>query len=103
MDGLPPVGTECEMADKNKDVWAKCRIVTYSKLYAIVELEGRETVLYLSGIKFRPLKSERELAIEQLYKIIWKEGHIYPENFNLKSICADIFDAGYRKIKDAEK
>lgn len=79
--GLPPVGTECEVMDKDHDhIWHRCKILAHivRKGLPCAVFESEPSVSYCSDRYFRPLRTERDKAIEQMvdFKINY---HSYPK------------------------
>lgn len=89
---LPPVGTECE-AKFDKE-WFTVEILKYNenKIAACHILNS-----YIEGgnlkwsCEFRPLKSERERAIEEIIEVVSKSDGTF------QSAAEMLYDAGFRK------
>jgi hypothetical protein len=99
-EGLPPVGAKCEFfyIESLAGVWQACTIDFIGNNIVVLTTEiASEISVFKETIKFRPLKSEREIAIEELEHFT-DQPCITPHG-----IAVSIYDAGYRKIKDAEK
>lgn len=67
--GLPPVGTECEVMDKDHDhIWHRCKILAHivRKGLPCAVFESEPSVSCCSDRYFRPLRTERDKAIEQI-------------------------------------
>lgn len=80
-NGLPPVGTECEVMDKDHDhIWHRCKILAHivRKGLPCAVFESEPSVSCCSDRYFRPLRTERDKAIEQMvdFKINY---HSYPK------------------------
>lgn len=90
--GLPPVGVECIAASGAPD--ANCVIVAISTDQVVVKWTENQMfdVLDMPGWSFRPIRTERELAIEQMMK---DSGALSCET--TESIMLNLYDAGYRK------
>lgn len=71
--GLPPVGTECEYKWQN-DKWRSGKVCYLSKhtvlMLEIFEGEESESCYGSDDVQFRPLRIERDKAIEQMLTII---------------------------------
>lgn len=70
--GLPPVGTECEVMDKDHDhIWYRCKILAHivRKGLPCAVFESEPSVSCCSDRYFRPLRTERDKAIEQIRKV----------------------------------
>lgn len=97
IDGLPPAGTECEVLNPGIDnaEWEKCTILFMGKVVCVYESESCvERVGHhdLYNVQFRPIKTERELAIEEISRIL--NDDVYQST---KFIAEKLYDAGYRK------
>lgn len=104
-EGLPPVGAECEYNTGSfSNKWQKVYICGIAK-------DGRPVHQYSDGHVdlissdlignmekyFRPLKSERDIAIEEMVKYLQS-----PKRADT-TLAEDLYDFGFRIIKDAEK
>lgn len=95
---LPPVGVECEVFGKGASP-EKCKIIAYHKDQVAVQWEsfggGILDVLYLRGDywKFRPIRTERDKAIEAMRALC-----PYPGSWETtyKLFAEALYDAGYR-------
>ena len=102
---LPPVGCECEMKHKCWSGFNRVTVAAITKEYAIVEDDSviaREQHYHLRDVTFRPLRAEREKAIDELAASIGDEFKF--EGYDLhtritRSLSEFIYDAGYRKMK----
>lgn len=121
---LPPVGTKCEVTHNGiRGIWERIEILKhdinykgngYSERFACISLSGinlggsreKGDLFWLynvkdEGCKFRPIKTERELAIEQMSKDInlrVTNHEMIKNTVGLEdSILAKLYDAGYRK------
>ena len=101
---LPPVGCECEFAQKSGGAWVKAAIlaVTNQNVIMLVNDEPLEVVSRASNVIFRPLSTERAKAIDELAASIGDEFKF--EGYDLhtritRSLSEFIYDAGYRKVK----
>lgn len=93
--GLPPVGTECEVWFKNDDSpkWYNFRALFQTEQH-VVAVVGGEEISYKTSevnsndVKFRPLRTERDKAIEQMLSTV--------TNYNNTSVihaAGQIYDA----------
>jgi hypothetical protein len=112
---LPPVGTKCEVTHNGiSGIWEEIEILKHDINYKGSGSSGRLACISLSGInvgrsrkegdlfwlhnvkdedcKFRPIKTEREMAIDDMLKIAYT-----PEVINNRTIMGALYDAGYRK------
>lgn len=100
-EGLPPVGCECELAYKRShpQIWLGCRIDFIGKGAVVVTTENNsEMCLYKDEVDFRPIKSEREIAVnEMVLDIAFSQlSDDFPGSVN--NICTQLYNAGYRKV-----
>jgi hypothetical protein len=101
--GVPPVGCECEInIGLDESSFVDVKILAATSKYIIVLHESQETPFLISQCKFRPLKSEREIAIEEMINS-YKIPVSLDDALLIKRLCEHFYDADYRKIKDAEK
>ena len=75
-EGLPSIGIECEMKYKHSSNahWRKCKVFAYDGgAAAIWHLDNgwNHATIEISQYEFRKIKSERELVIEQISKIMY--------------------------------
>ena len=67
---LPPVGTECEYYRCEHNDWKSCRIEFIGRRVVVMSgTNGSEFCRKIAKLKFRPLKTERERAIEEMVAI----------------------------------
>jgi hypothetical protein len=93
---LPPVGAICEY--KLGNFWKHCEVKgdAFDYGHRIVLVQIGEGCKATGEVKyFRPTKSDREKAIEDMLKIAYT-----PEVISNRSIMGAIYDAGYRKVED---
>ena len=95
-EGVPPVGTECEFITPAGQ-WECCKILFVGERLGVISRSGAESSFDKSYLKFRPLKSEREIAIEEMTKFLNS-----PRNLDI-SLAEHLYNCGFRRIKDAEK
>jgi hypothetical protein len=104
-EGLPPVGTECEVSMSagmfGASVWVSCTILAYDIGITEIAVFRTKAGAY-GGAKrgfFRPIKSEREKAIQAMNPIICSQGMFSADGDACKAISAALYDAGYRKVE----
>lgn len=100
VDGLPPAGTVCEVRfdTDSSPQWDKCDVIYLSPIGAVLRYAdtGSEHIYKFadgipSDMKFRPLKSDRDKAIEAACEVLQcKPGSLHGE------LAAKIVDAGWR-------
>lgn len=92
----PAVGSHLEVTFGNKSIWHEC-VVLPAKKIAIDRYAGWHVMAWQDDFEFRPLKTERERAIEEISSIaITACGHesgLIP----CRNIARALYDAGYRK------
>lgn len=88
---LPPVGTECEWSVNDK-CYEACIILFYYSGCVVFDHpkhKGNVRLLKLDDLKFRPIQSDRDKAIEEMTEIFYSNG--------FKNGFAALYDAGFRK------
>lgn len=98
---LPPVGCECEVAPKSGGTWIKAVIlaVTNHNVIMLVNDEPLEVVSRASNVIFRPLRTEREKAIEEMAAIL-VGCEKYAITQNVATAAGEfLYDAGCRMVK----
>lgn len=88
---LPPVGCECEVFDG--DDWVQSFIVGRSRSGDVV-VQTRTGYFEASHAKFRPLRTEREKAIDEMLSVI---PSVVNEKHHIQ-VFGLLYDAGYRKV-----
>lgn len=97
---LPPVGTECEVLRASG--WNRCEIKAHMKeagntcaVYQMYNSWGFDS----NHERYRPIKTEREIAIEDLKKTVVysSESILSLSGTAAKQIATALYDAGYRK------
>lgn len=105
--GLPPVGIECEWCESNGQ-WTAVKIVYLSEWVIVMRgvkeglgkgVEIAKDLVMDKVPEFRPIRSERDEAIDKLAELIYKNE---PDNglSNATMHATRIYDAGYRKLSD---
>lgn len=88
--GLPPVGCECERSWCG-DKWLRCTVLFISDEMVVVKLTTGEACYRRDEVEFRPIRSERDEAINEIASMIGR-GTFYED-------AERIYDAGYRKLE----
>ena len=96
---LPPVGCECEIKHKYWVEFQRVSVLAITSEYVIISghpTPAREQHYHLRDITFRPLRTEREKAIDEMKSLC-----AYPGSWcsTYKSFAEALYDAGYRKVK----
>ncbi|WP_373033396.1 hypothetical protein [Sulfurovum sp.] len=105
----PPVGTVCEVRLTCSDLWGKARIKYITKTTCVFvyvfeddpdELE--EYSVATCYLKFRPIKTPEQLALEEREKITdemygFTRVKMIPAEVDIqREVCDDLYTAGYR-------
>ena len=93
-EGLPSVGCECEFTYVKSihGGWLRCKVDFIGRGAVVITTENdSEVCVFKDELKFRPIKSEREIAIVDLYNII----AAHP---GVGNSATALYDAGYRKL-----
>jgi len=95
--GLPPMGCICEILPAYQKVE-----ITYigQNVGCYVDLlSGIEFSMSLSSVSFKPIKSEREKAIDYIgHKILEVDGMAFSGKFS-KLIAVHLYDSGIRFVE----
>lgn len=78
---LPPVGAHCQYEtdffSMDKFNNGACRPIAYFNGRVWIDIDGgRESVINLSSIKFKPIKTDREKVIELIASVFGKHGGV---------------------------
>jgi len=98
-DGLPPVGTVCEIHYENRD-WVECEIVAHKHFsdmgrpHAIAWING-DTLDQSQGLRFRAIKTPEQLAAEQRETAIREIMDI--ADVDCRVTAARLVDAGFKR------
>ncbi|HHM9318326.1 TPA: hypothetical protein ACRNS5_004217 [Pseudomonas aeruginosa] len=97
--GLPPVGTVCEI--KHRDIgWVRCEIVAHKSFscgdltHAIAWID-ENTLDQSQGVRFRPIRTPEQIAAEEREKAI-EEMCFAEETLTVKQAKV-LYEAGYRR------
>lgn len=113
-DGLPPVGTKCEVRTgyaTEPYSYEECDIIAHfmgtSKMcaaYTTVNHDGSVMVGQGTIIAFRPLRTEEDKAVEDMYRDATGDELCGDEmdDQDIVSLCQVLFKAGYRKQDASE-
>lgn len=105
-EGLPPVGTVCEVhnAGLRNPEWERCTILFMGAFKCVYESDScHERVADVSDdyciTSFRPLRTPEQIAAEEREKAIdaMQEAVSKDPQYGRK-VCAALYDAGYRKV-----
>lgn len=103
-EGLPPVGTVCEITHSGwgHRGWERVTINYISTEYAITTQEHGEQHWHMRNVKFRPIRTPEQIAAEERaadIKAMCEHG-IDAGDCTIEMTCAALHDAGYRKQPD---
>ena len=90
---LPPVGTVCEYLPIN--CWTRCVVEFIGNKYAILGVQEFEVCVEIENIDFRPLRTEREKAIDAALSVLHIGGN--DNTRSAKFIIEKLYDAGMLK------
>jgi hypothetical protein len=113
-EGLPPVGTVCDVREpKNKfscfSTWSQCTYLLTNidklgkKQHVIKDHHGNVAIFYEeSGVEFRPIRSEEDRAVEEIAKILQNDHQLVTDTYskNLDYFTGParaLYRHGYRK------
>lgn len=98
-DGVPPAGTVCEIApDCESCLWNKGEILAVGPTWFAASFAGECAVLKVEGYKFRPIRTQEQIAAEEREKAI-EEMILLDEKGSLSRthFCGLLYDVSYRK------
>ncbi|MGL5130814.1 MAG: hypothetical protein ACRC7D_22375 [Aeromonas popoffii] len=101
--GLPPVGTVCEYTLGANAPWYQCEIKYVIRGDGVVMKRipcGDEQycgLLHRHPVSFRPIRTERELAIGEMMKVMNVIDFVGTPHHLASEISAIMYDAGFRK------
>ena len=97
-EGLPPVGTECEAWDWDEKKWVSgVFIMKGNSDHAFATGSNKSWGKLFWAAKFRPLKTERERAIEAAIKPILRTQSELKSPKWASAIAEELYDAGLLK------
>lgn len=104
-DGMPPVGTVCEVEPHNT-YWGlvtlgpvEMKIAAYhDDLVWLIDKEGKSHWTRTDKADFRPARTPEQIAAEEREKAIEEMARIGTMADTPKSMAAKLYDAGYRKV-----
>ena len=95
---LPPVGCECEYKPVND--WVKCKVLFAGDSLYVLGVQEVEICVRVLDVDFRPLRTEREKAIDEMVDILKaKFNRLGGDGITVAGIVDELYDAGYRKVK----
>lgn len=100
--GLPPAGTVCEVhnGEFRNPEWERCTILfmgAFRCVYASDSCHERVADVYDGSVTaFRPIRTPEQIAAEEREAAV-AEMINSARPMNRRSVCEDLYDAGYRK------
>ena len=104
-EGLPPVGAVVEVSHGWCDKWVEARIIYIDSRHTICASSDSERTahLYTANNVFRPIRSERETAIEDMKQITKAAADAHKRELHgalsEEYLLGALYDAGHRKVK----
>lgn len=108
-EGLPPVGTVCEVFNRAmaNPEWERCTILFMGSYRAVYESDScRERVAYVSedpDVEFRPLRTPEQIAAQEREDAILAIAEVIGHQVGVvtfltpRETAEKLYDAGYRK------
>ena len=99
VNGLPPVGAECEYYCSEHAKWRKCEIVAYyfANVVAVDVLDSSAVLMHPT--MFRPIKTPEQIAAEERSAAIQEMMGVASGFGRFLDILESLYDAGYRKTE----
>lgn len=92
-DGVPPVGTECEMSNAG-DEWHKCVIIAKGEEQIIYQTQGcREFSGHRNNYRFRPIRSEADKKRDEAVTVLHDEYFSHAPIDKVKDALYALYDA----------
>lgn len=88
---LPPVGEVCEWLECSQTWWQTVTVAGYYLNAAWLVPKGKEPITVYNPTGFRPLRTEREKAIDEMVDCLGSRWA------NCEEIAAHLYENGYRK------
>lgn len=107
-DGLPPVGTVCELRNVSAGTcWAKAHIKFASRNVVVWDWDGEPAMnglctAYLHALEIRPTRTPEQIAAEEREKAVSQMAVIALAGDNqlvTKVYLERLYDAGYRRVE----
>lgn len=108
-EGLPPVGTVCDLKFEHWTDWERHEILCHGKTFMFVrEMNSgldREGSMSMDGIMFRRVRTPEQIAAEKRDKVVAQMtedslyGHYAFTKAQAEIACRVLYDAGYRKFE----
>jgi hypothetical protein len=106
-EGLPPVGTVCDLKFDHWTDWERHEILCHGNTFMFVrELSSgldREGSMSMDGIMFRAVRTHEQIAAEERKKEILQMIDVFGTDTAIwgldavREICGHLWEAGYRK------
>ena len=107
-DGLPPVGTVCQLRtvrnpDNAFDGWGTAEILYSSKGAVVWRWQGHSSEFGAewSEVEFRPIRTPEQIAAEEREKALDAMVATSPllDKGWSRLVCKALYDAGYRRVE----
>lgn len=99
-EGLPPVGTVCELRATGNSSWAK-GVVVFSEMNVLVWRWGRQDdslcASYAHSVEARPIRTPEQIAAEEQAKAVHQMGLDAGFSGSVQEFAERLYQAGYRK------
>lgn len=92
-EGLPPVGTECDVITKH-NITVRATILFVGDDLVVVKSSNGEQYVHIKEVQFRPIRSARDKAVEALSIIIMESHADDDDNMNTETYIYDAIAAG---------
>lgn len=108
-EGLPPVGTVCEVLNSNlgNPEWERCTILYSGKHRIVYDSEScEERTAFIDSLSFRPIRTPEQIAAEECDKAVKAMLAEFAHTGSLTShyeVCEVLHKAGYRKFEIIEE
>lgn len=101
-DGLPPVGEPCEVCFNDtvhecRGLFSPAKVIAYHEDMVWLDLGVLQPVRILSECSFRPLKSDKERAVEAALKVM-----PYPGSPSTRADLERAYDAGLLRLPEEQ-
>lgn len=103
-EGLPPVGTVCELRAHKLTDWSMAKIEFAYRNVIVWDWIGEPSMnglcaAYAHNVEFRPIRTPEQVAAEERESEIKAMADIYRDapGLGVESGIAALYDAGYRK------
>jgi hypothetical protein len=96
-EGLPPVGTVCEVVSPNTGTSSRIRIVAHGETMLLADIEGQGESPLMKGRNFRPLRPHRERVIDEAMSV---SGPYIDSRATAEKMAGALYDAGMLHLSE---